>query len=75
MNRNDSRPVLETSGAGDSLAEFNYTAGRHGRHHCSHQQQRPPFVTRGRRNSSALRLGLEFLARQERWQFDSKLSK
>jgi hypothetical protein len=26
MNRNDSRPVLKTSGAGDSLAEFNYTA-------------------------------------------------
>jgi hypothetical protein len=26
MNRNDSRPVLETSGAGDSLAEFNYAA-------------------------------------------------
>jgi hypothetical protein len=24
MNRNDSRPVLKTSGAGDSLAEFNY---------------------------------------------------
>ena len=26
MNRNDSRPVLKTSGAGDSLAEFNYAA-------------------------------------------------
>lgn len=25
MNRNDSRPVLETSGVGDSLAEFNST--------------------------------------------------
>jgi hypothetical protein len=24
MNRNGSRPVLKTSGAGDSLAEFNY---------------------------------------------------
>jgi hypothetical protein len=26
MNRKDSRPVLKTSGVGDSLAEFNYTA-------------------------------------------------
>jgi GTP diphosphokinase / guanosine-3',5'-bis(diphosphate) 3'-diphosphatase len=26
MNRNDSRPVLKTSGTGDSLAEFNYAA-------------------------------------------------
>jgi hypothetical protein len=26
MNRNGSRPVLKTSGAGDSLAEFNYAA-------------------------------------------------
>jgi hypothetical protein len=25
MNRNDSRPVLKTSGVGDSLAEFTYT--------------------------------------------------
>jgi hypothetical protein len=24
MNRNDSRPVLKTSGVGDNLAEFNY---------------------------------------------------
>jgi hypothetical protein len=28
MNRNDSRPVLKTSGAGDSLAEFNYLIGQ-----------------------------------------------
>jgi len=26
MNRKDSRPVLKTSGVGDSLAEFNYAA-------------------------------------------------
>jgi hypothetical protein len=26
MNRNGSRPVLKTSGAGDSLAEFNCAA-------------------------------------------------
>jgi hypothetical protein len=26
MNRKDSRPVLKTSGVGDSLAEFNWAA-------------------------------------------------
>jgi hypothetical protein len=30
MNRNDSRPVLKTSGVGDSLAEFNYLAALRG---------------------------------------------
>ncbi len=31
MNRNDSRPVLKTSGVGDNLAEFNYAANNENR--------------------------------------------